>query len=138
MPVAFTLTDYTYTYRSDAPARLAWGAASFELDALRRETVACQLVIQPDQTILAVLGQSPLLNWTPAPRLRVVLGRWRGPDQQQPLTEAFFVGVVPADDGERLVSDPLLRDESIEVPAGCPQAAAPCRGVCCGRWGPPG
>jgi hypothetical protein len=102
MPVASTLANYTYKYRSDAPASLPWGASSFELDALRRETVACQLVIQPDKTMLAVLGQSPLLNWAPAPRLRLVLGHWSGPDHQQPLTEASFVGVVPADDGERL------------------------------------
>lgn len=130
--IPFTLTDYTYKYRSDAPVALTWGTTSSTINALRNETVACQLVIQPDETVLAVLGRSPLLHWTPTPRLRIALGRWEGPQDRltadvgqpagDPLAEAFFVGTVPADTGSTIVADPLLHEECIEVNAGCPQA----------------
>jgi hypothetical protein len=122
MPDLFTLTGYAYKYRSDAPTLLSWGNDSLRLDALRNETVACQLVIRPAETVLASLGQAPLLHWTPTARLRIALQQWQGPDGLQPLTEAFFVGTVPVDKGDTLIADPLLHEESIEVPSGCPQA----------------
>ena len=122
--LAFTLTDYTFKYRSDTPPTPTWGRTRYELTALRNEMVACQLVFQPGRTVLASLGQMPLLHWTPTPRLRLALGNLRGPDGRAATgeVEAFWVGLVPADDGDKLVADPLLRQESVEVPAGRPQA----------------
>lgn len=144
MPIAYTLTDYTYKYRSDAPPALTWGQTTRQISALRNEMVACQLVIQPSETVLAVLGQAALLHWTPTPRLRICLGQWLGPGplapnlggkqdgspvpdsvgkgDSQPQTEAFFVGTVAADSGDTIIADPLLHQESIEVAAHCPQA----------------
>ena len=48
MPIQFTLTDYTYKYRSDVAPALTWGTKEWHMSALRNETVACQLVVQPD------------------------------------------------------------------------------------------
>lgn len=122
MPDLFALTGYAYKYRSDAPASLPWGQTDYRLSALHNETVACQLVVQPQQRSLVALGESPLLNWTPAPRLRISLGRCSGPAGMEPQVEAFLVGVVPADRGDTLIADPLLHEECIEAAAGCPQA----------------
>ncbi len=122
MAIQYTLADYTYKYRSDAAMPLTWGATSLRMTALRNETVACQLVVQASERMLAVLGRAPLLHWTPSPRLRIALGAWQGPVASQPLTEAFFVGVVPVDESDVLVADPLLHEESIELVAGRPQA----------------
>lgn len=129
MTIHVTLADYTYKYRSDAPPDLTWGVAAQAINALQNETVACQLVVQCDETVLATLGRSPLMHWTPTPRLRIALGAWQGPHgplaqgaQAAPLTEAFFVGLVPADRGDILIADPLLHEDSIEVRPHCPQA----------------
>ncbi len=129
MTTQITLTDYTYKYRSDAPPDLTWGVVTQTVRALRNETVACQLVIQTTETALLSLSRAPLLHWTPTPRLRISLGAWQGPDgplqpgaHAAPLTEAFFVGLVPADLGDVLIADPLLPDESIEARPQCPQA----------------
>jgi hypothetical protein len=124
MALRYTLTYDVYKYRSDAPVDLAWDRAAFSLAALRNETVACQLVIQPDEKVLATLGASPLLHWTPTPRLRVSLGEIEGPDGQTwpAAVTPNWVGLVRADTGAILVADPLLPEESIEVAAGMPQA----------------
>lgn len=132
MAMHLTLTDYTYKYRSDAPPDLAWDVSAHTINALQNETVACQLVIETTETALLVLGRAPLMHWTPTPRLRIALGAWQGPQgplspsstgtSAAPLTEAFFVGLVPADAGDVLIADPLLHEESIEAKAHCPQA----------------
>ncbi len=116
----YTLTDYAYKYRSDAPVALEWGRTRHELVALGNETVACQLVFQADGAVLATLTEAPLLNWRPAPRLRIAVGELSGPGRG--VVEAAFVGTVPVDRGDRLIADPLLREQALEVPAGCPQA----------------
>jgi hypothetical protein len=121
MSIQVTLTNYAYKYRSDAPPPLTWRVLNWHLTALRNETVACQLVIQPSETILAVLGDAPLMHWTPTSRLRIALGDWQGPGSA-PSTEAYFVGTVPADLGDKIIADPLLHEDSIEVKAHCPQA----------------
>lgn len=120
----FALVHDTYKYRADAPAEVMWGRHSFRLTALRNETVACQLVIEPDERVLASWGRAPLLHWTPTPRLRVALGALRGPDGQAwpDAVTGNWVGLVRADDGRLLIADPLLPEESIEVAAGQPQA----------------
>ena len=117
-----TLTDFTYKYRSDAPMLLDWSRGNLELTAMRNETVACQVVLQSGVAALATLGDAPLFNWAPAPRLRLKLGRWRGSSEASPQTEAFFVGLVAADDGHVLVGDPLLHDDRVELAGGQPQA----------------
>ncbi len=124
MNLKYTLTDYTFKYRSDAPPAVVWGRASLALTALRNETVACQLLLDPGETALVSLDRAPLLNWTPAPRLRVALGSLQGPGGDAPgaEVEAFLVGTVPADRGDRFIADPLLREASVEVRAGSLQA----------------
>lgn len=129
MIMDYTLTDYTYKYRSDAPPALAWGVCALTINAVQNETVACQLVVQTSETALLVLGRAPHMHWAPTPRLRIALGVWQGPhgpvqpnEAAAPLSEAFFVGLVPADRGDVLIADPLLHEESIEARPHCPQA----------------
>jgi len=122
--IRYTLTYDTYKYRSDAPTSLSWDRHTFSLQALRNETVACQLVIQPEETVLATWGTAPLLHWTPTPRLRVAVGPLTGPDGSTwpDAVTTHWVGLVPADTGKLLIADPLLHQESIEVLAGMSQA----------------
>ncbi len=120
----YTLTDYAFKYRSDSPATPPWGRRRHALRALGNETVACQLLLRPGETVLATLGASPLFHWTPTPRLRIAFGEVAGPDGRPApgQVEASFVGTVPADRGDVTVGDPLLHEESVEVRAGALQA----------------
>ena len=61
----YCLTDYTFKYRADVPTVLPWGEARHELTALRNEMVACQLVLEPDETCLVSLGQCAALALDP-------------------------------------------------------------------------
>lgn len=124
MNLRYTLVDYGFKYRSDLPTAPRWGQHECTLQALVNETVACQLLFEADETLLATLGQALLLPWAPAPRLRIEPGDLQGPDGSScpGAVEAFLVGTVAVDGGETLIADPLLPQESIQVPAGRPQA----------------
>ena len=116
----YTLTDYTFKYRSDSEPEVAWGVDEIRLTALRNEMTACQLLVEPDQESLLMLGDSARLNWRPQPSLRIQVGKLRDAEDRPcpgAEVEAFFVGTVPVGDGVR-VGDPLLRDGTLSVPAG--------------------
>jgi len=121
----YTLTDYTYKYCSDRPAPIAWGQTHIELLALRNEMAACQLLLEPAETVLATLGRALHFRWQPGARLRVEVGELRSVEGDVLLggeVQACFVGTVPVDGEGTRVADPLLRQESILIPAGRVQA----------------